>query len=245
MKRNLAAAVVMTACSLTASQTIVTTGTFQSWLDNGIDFIVFDTRPRTQIDSLVYPCYVTDNIVSSVSLIACKKRMLVIGADAAGASDAALEVIGNSGVAQDSVFAAGYIDILTPHFALADTLPIEMLSNSSAALPQSLAAAQLWAMLPGNRDYRLVDVRRPDETAAGMIPGACMLTWPDPFQSSIGQLGKDQDIIVYNNNPIFSRMPLQRGQGNIYSKQPDNSRNCDFSYRRRLFGNFPRAISSV
>jgi len=69
----------------------------------------------------------------------------------------------------------------------ADTLPLRYL-ETDFTLPQTLSAAELWAIRLSRRHYRMIDVRTEAETDTGMIPGAGRMTWSSPFQTD-EQLG--------------------------------------------------------
>jgi rhodanese-related sulfurtransferase len=69
--------------------------------------------------------------------------------------------------------------------------------DRNTLVPADLTAFQLRALLLSRGHVHLVDVRTGPEIDSGMIPGACHLEWPGPFQDKITKLSKEEIIVLY------------------------------------------------
>lgn len=71
-------------------------------------------------------------------------------------------------------------------------------STSTAGAQQKLNPAEFEAMLKKDNSIQLVDVRTPEEFAAGHIAGARLINIYDTdFNTRIGQLDKNKPVLVY------------------------------------------------
>jgi rhodanese-related sulfurtransferase len=180
--------------SVVSAQISINGSQFAQWLASGIDFIHFDVRGVPAVDSIIYPCFYTPDVRTSLKKISCSKRILISCVDSSCAQPAVSDIIGD-GFSADSVFTIA-TPTITGKRPASDTIPLSFL-NPETALPQELSAAALFAVRLSNRNVALVDIRRNDEIALGMIPGACQVMWPDTFQKTYTRFTKDQEIILY------------------------------------------------
>jgi rhodanese-related sulfurtransferase len=134
---------------------------------------------------------VTERWIDSLN---CRLRLVIVCHNGSLARNLADRIVGN-GYPADSVFYGGYNQLPSSRRPATDTLPLAYL-GTGFALPQDLSARRLWAVILSKRNYKLVDVRGPSETAGGLIPGACNIVWPDPFQTSCLSLSRTADIIL-------------------------------------------------
>lgn len=177
------------------AQTLLDDAGFTQWLENDIDFIMFDTRGDNTVDSIIYPCFYTGNVVSFIDSIPCDKRLL-ISCHAGGASAADAQAVASKGYPADSIYYSGFSLIPSTRYPASDTIPLTLLSTV-ASVDQDISALELASIVHSKRDYQLVDIRRPSEIAEGMIPGACWVNWEDGFTDQYTRFGTDQLIVLY------------------------------------------------
>jgi rhodanese-related sulfurtransferase len=178
------------------SQRAITNADYLAWVSGQVDFILFDVRGDHPVDSVLSPCFYvssTDAIKWADSL-GCRKRLLIICHTGVLAAQTADSVV-RRGYPADSVFSGGYGLLTATRYPAADTLPVAFL-GTGGVLPQNLSSYQLWAVLLSKRTYMMIDVRSVAEVASGLIPGACNIVWPSPFQTSSALFGKSADIIL-------------------------------------------------
>ncbi len=188
-------AAILLAVSIGAAQTAINDSAFSVWLDDDIDFVLFDVRGDAHIDSIVFPCFYTDDVPRWVDSLGCRKRILIICHGGIYAHTVAEEITAD-GYPEDSVFSSGFDELTSSRFPAADTMPTSLLRQSTT-VPRPPTGPELRAILVGKRPYRLVDVRDEWETESGMIPGACVLPWYDNFRDEAVTLPLDELIIVY------------------------------------------------
>lgn len=177
------------------AQREVDDSTFVQWRTADVRFTVFDIRGDDPVDSIVYPAYYTVDPLRWIDSMGCRRRVLIYCHHGAGASDVAGRLVAR-GYPGDSVFFSGYSVITSSRFPAADTLPLHMWSTSGRA-SSSMTPHELQALIHSDREYRVVDVRSVIESEAGMIPGACVIPWPDPFTSRLDRFGPRETIVLY------------------------------------------------
>ncbi len=177
------------------AQTVLTDSTLSAWLDNDIDFVLFDVRGDAEIDSIVVPCFYTNDAPLWVDSMDCRKRVLVICHGGIYAHTVAEEIVAN-GYPEDSVFSGAFDELISSRFPAADTMPTALLKLSTE-IPRPPTAPELRAILLSRTPYRLIDVRDEWETESGMIPGACVLPWYDNFDDEAVKLPTTDFIFLY------------------------------------------------
>jgi len=76
--------------------------------------------------------------------------------------------------------------------------PLETKTDTEPGIPLEISSSQLRYMIVKNKDMVLLDVRTPDEIAAGKIAGALEADYfSDNFSAEIDKLDKDKHYIVY------------------------------------------------
>lgn len=168
---------------------------FAQWRTGNARITVFDIRGDDPVDSIVYPAYYTVDPLRWIDSMGCRRRVLIYCHHGGGASEVAGRLVAR-GYPADSVFFSGYSVITSSRFPATDTLPLHMLSRR-AEPSRTMSPQELQALIHSDRAYRAVDVRTVEETEAGMIPGACVIPWPELFKSQLNRLGRRETIVLY------------------------------------------------
>ena len=178
------------------SQHAITNTEYAVWVSAKTDFILMDVRGDVSVDSILHPCFYLSsaNAIKWVDSIGCRKRLLIICHTGVLAAQTADSIV-RKGYPADSVYSSGYSLLAATRFPATDTLPVAYL-GSGGMLPQTLSAYQLWAISLSKRHYMMIDVRSASEIASGLIPGACNIAWPTPFQTASASFDKSYDIIL-------------------------------------------------
>jgi rhodanese-related sulfurtransferase len=179
------------------SQRAITNTEYAAWLSAKTDFILMDVRGDAVVDSLLRPCFYlsSTNAIQWADSLGCRKRLLLLCHTGVLAAQTADSIV-RKGYPADSVYSSGYSLLTATRYPAADTLPVAYL-GTGGALPQTLTAYQLWTVSLSKRHYRMIDVRAAGEIAlTGLIPGACNIAWPTPFQTASASLDKTADIIL-------------------------------------------------
>lgn len=187
---------LLLACGLWA-QSLLDSAGFASWQRGNGDFIVFDVRGDSAPDSVNYPCFYTTEAVKWADSLSCRKLMLVVCHNGILARRVADSLVAH-GFSPDSVFYNGYNQLTAGRRPASDTLPLSLL-QTGADLPQSLSAAQLWALRFSKRNHMIIDIRTRIEAEAGMVPGACNFDWRDStaFKAACVSWDRSADIVLY------------------------------------------------
>ncbi len=87
-----------------------------------------------------------------------------------------------------------------------------------------VSAKEFKALIDGNPEVIVVDVRTDGEVATGMIPGAKHIEWTSGnFETEIGTLDKDKKILLYCASGSRSHKAMvkmnEMGYKNVYNMQ--------------------------
>ncbi len=204
-----------------SAQTLLTDAEFQTWKNQHIDFITFDVRGNSSLDSIVVPAFFIADPTSPINWLdslGCKKRVLFSCYTGGLAS-----VIANAAIAAgypvDSVFYSGYNILTSSRYPMSDTLKLSMLNTGKAPFT-GMTGNDLRAYSLSKNEFSIIDVRSVSEVSYGSVPGACNLVWSDQLMSSVAQLSHTDYLIFYcaSGNRAGQTVTWMQGQGFDSSK---------------------------
>lgn len=71
-------------------------------------------------------------------------------------------------------------------------------TQTRETIAKDIPAQEFWEKMNTFDNVQLLDVRRPEEWAAGIIPDASMANWfDDDFMQQINKLDKDIPVLIY------------------------------------------------
>lgn len=174
----------------------LTDSLLSAWVTAKADFILFDVRGDAAPDSINAPCFYATEADRWVDSLSCRKTLAVVCHSGILAAQVARRIIAK-GWNADSVFAGGYNLIPSVRRPARDTLPLALLDRTRP-LPPAPSPFELRALSLSLRPYRIVDVRTETEVREeGIIPGACNVAWPTPFQTESATIDRSAFIVLY------------------------------------------------
>ncbi len=77
------------------------------------------------------------------------------------------------------------------------TAPGESVENNPVPTLQTITASEAILLIESDSSLTIIDVRRPDEYAAGHIPGAVNIDISSSFADEVGRLDRDESYLIY------------------------------------------------